>query len=65
MGKIWECKIGEADFDYHGADFPMRQAVREAYRQITGRDPVFLFSGWGAELTQSERDVVAAKEKTR
>lgn len=58
--QIWECKIGEVDAGLvpNGADLPMRMAVREAYRKITGREPDFLFSGWGAELTGDEREAV-------
>jgi len=55
--KIWNCKIGEvedADVPSRG-DQPMRQAVREAYKKLTGRDDVFLISGWGGELTPIER----------
>lgn len=65
MKKIWSCKIGEVDeqklrekFPHSGADGPMREAVERAYFELTGEDPVFLFSGWGAELTESERAVV-------
>ena len=36
----------------------MRQAVAEAYRKITGHEPDFIFSGWGAQLTEPERAVV-------
>lgn len=62
--KIWECKIGEVSPDKlpDGADFPMRQAIRKAYKEITGEDPIFLFSGWGAVLTEEERRVVENKE---
>lgn len=58
--KIWECKIGEVD-ELHvpkGGDQPMRQAVRKAYRELTGEEPTFIFSGWGAKLTDIERDTV-------
>lgn len=60
MNKIWTCKIGECVGDNlpHGADHPMREAVEKAYREITGRDPAFQFSGWGGELTEPERAVV-------
>lgn len=63
MKKIWSCKIGEVDGSLlpHGSDFPMRQAICEAYKDITGEDPKFIFSGWGAELTESER-IVADNE---
>lgn len=58
--KIWSCKIGEVHEDIlpKGSDLPMREAVAAAYRAITGQEPVFLFSGWAAELTESERAVV-------
>jgi len=36
----------------------MRQAVADAYKAQTGVEPVFIFSGWGASLTEAERAVV-------
>lgn len=58
--KIWGCKIGECvEGDLRpGVDEPMREAVTRAYRLITGKEPTFLFSGWGEKLTESERAVV-------
>lgn len=58
--KIWTCKIGECPDSTlpPGADAPMREAVARAYREITGRDPGFMFTGWGGELTEPERAVV-------
>lgn len=56
--KIWSCKIGEVDDVAQGADWPMRQAVSEAYQKLVGREPNFLFSGWGATLDECERAVV-------
>lgn len=58
--KIWQCKIGEVDASKlpSGADLPMRKAIARAYKEITGEDPQFIFSGWGAELTEDERAVV-------
>lgn len=56
---IWTCKIGETGRALpYGADLPMRRAVEAAYREITGDEPTFLFSGWGGELTDAERAVV-------
>lgn len=57
-GRIWSCKIGEVASTPQGADFPMRDAITKAYREVTGEEPVFIFSGWGAELTEGERAVV-------
>lgn len=57
--RIWSCKIGGPVGELPpGSDWPMRQAVAEAYRRITGCNPEFTFSGWGAELTEPERAVV-------
>lgn len=62
-GNIWHCKIGETDALLpNGADAPMRRAVARAYRELTGVDPEFIFSGWGQELTESERAVVEDRE---
>lgn len=64
--KIWECKIGiESDVELpFGADMPMRAAVRRAFIQITGKEPDFTFSGWGATLNQIERDIIDQKDRT-
>jgi hypothetical protein len=59
MAKIWYCKIGEIDTGLPpAADIPMREAVANAYHAVTGQDPDFLFSGWGAQLEERERAVV-------
>ena len=57
-GKIWACKIGETGRLPRGADASMRSAIRKAYVEMTGAEPDFIFSGWGAELTEPERAVV-------
>ncbi len=58
--KIWSCKIGEVAADKlpSGADSPLRTAVEEAYQKLTGQEADFCFSGWGAELDETERKVV-------
>jgi hypothetical protein len=58
--KIWTCKIGECGDSNlpNGADSPMRHAVEKAYREITGREPKFCFSGWGGHLDELERAMV-------
>lgn len=56
--KIWSCKIGETDVLPQGADHLMRNAVASAYYELTHKKPEFIFSGWGAELTEPERAVV-------
>ena len=56
--KIWTCKIGEAAEVPGGADEQMRRAVEAAYREVTGSESSFLFSGWGGKLNEGERAVV-------
>ena len=60
--RIWSCKIGQAANLPKGADLPMRDAVRDAYVKITGVEPDFLFSGWGASLDEWEKTVVENRE---
>lgn len=59
--KIWTCKIGRIDDPpvASGADLPMREAVARAYKEITGKDPGFIFSGWGSDLDATELEIVA------
>ena len=58
--RIWSCKIGETVMTSmpKGADGPMRAAVSKAFKELTGFEPDFVFSGWNAELTTGEREVV-------
>lgn len=61
--RIWSCKIGgDAGELPDGCDRPMREAIAKAYQAITGREPEFIFSGWAAQLTESERAVVENRE---
>ncbi len=60
--KIWTCKIGSAQALPPGADVPMRIAIQEAFRRLTGDYPEFTFSGWGGELTEEELAVVEDRE---
>ena len=60
--KVWTCSIGparasEVPFD---GDLPMRLAVQRAYKELTGRDAEFTFSGWGGEFSQAEQEYIAA-----
>ena len=56
--KVWQAKIGFAPWLPTGADLPMREAIERAFINLTGHTPEFIFSGWGAELTESELAVV-------
>ena len=63
--RIWECKIGGETGPESlppGSDMPMRSAIARAYRELTGYDPDFIFSGWDAALTDAERAVVEDDE---
>lgn len=64
---IWYCKVGTLhDIDLpDGADWPMRKAIRQAFADVTGQDDEFCFSGWSAELTESEIAVVENREPVR
>lgn len=57
---IWTVKIGIMGSAAlpSGADWPMRNAVEKAFKEVTGRDSEFAFSGWGAELTEPELAVI-------
>jgi len=55
---IWECKIGGIGRVPKGADGIMREVVERAFREIIGNNSAYCFSGWGGELTESERAVV-------
>ncbi len=61
---IWECKIGVlGEIQLRsGADGPMRDAVRETFIRLTGVEPEFIFSGWNAELGETELAVVEDRD---
>lgn len=63
--KIWGCKIGLANGEElpDGADAPMRQAVQKAFRELTGLDDLFCFSGWGTKLDEHEFDALTKVEQ--
>ena len=63
--QIWECKIGGIFGGLEpGSDAPMRAAVKEAFYQLTGLHAEFTFSGWGARLTPTEREVIESRRST-
>ena len=61
-GPVWECKIGLTKEKMaklpRGSDSPMREAVEQMFRNITGQDADFCFSGWGAELDDAQQWVI-------
>lgn len=56
--RVYSCKIGGTVALEPGAAGRMRNAIEQAYREITGREPEFMFDGWGDTLTEGERAVV-------
>lgn len=58
--RMWHCEIGEVDCGKipMGGDSPMRDAVAKAFKDLTGEDDVFIFSGWGNKLSEGRRAVV-------
>lgn len=61
---IWYCKVGSKNVNAvmpGGCDSPMRDAVEEEFKRITGDYPQFCFSGWGQELTAGEQAAVDNK----
>ena len=57
---VWTCKIGIRGTVpvSPGADLPMRRAVDDAFKAITGEHSEFIFSGWGGSLDECELAVV-------
>ena len=47
--EYWTCTVGPTTRDKlpDGCDFPMRQAVEDAFRKIVGTYSKHLWSGWG------------------
>jgi hypothetical protein len=62
--KTWHCWIGEVAASNlpSGADGHMREHVERAYRELLGRVPDFIFSGWGDPLPEPERAVHEDRE---
>lgn len=61
-GPTWDCKIGVTSDKtavlQGGADLPMRNAIAEEFERQTGMEPDFIFSGWGAKLSEMQRHIV-------
>ena len=36
----------------------MRKVIEDEFRKLTGRDPNFIFCGWGGELDSIEQEIV-------
>ena len=58
--RIWTCTIGGPVGDLpRQPDFTMRRAVFDAFRNLTGVDAEYCFSGWGrGALSRVERAIV-------
>lgn len=53
--EYWTCTIGPVRRSEipKGADSPMRAAVERAFKEITGRYPERLSSGWGCSVSMA------------
>jgi len=56
--EYWICIIGATNSKNlkHGADSPMRNAVKKAFEETTGHENEVCWSGWGSE--QEKVDIV-------
>ena len=62
--KVWQCKLvlpEDANLP-DGADLPMRQALQSACEELTGQQPIDIFSGWGGKLTKIEQRLVRSND---
>lgn len=59
--RYWICVIGPVAKEElpEGADFPMREVVRDAFEALIGRTDESCWSGWGLD-EQHVQDVMAA-----
>lgn len=65
--KVWTCKIGapvEANIP-SGGDGPMRKAVEAAFKELTGVESEFNFTGWGGALDEHEMAVIERRMPNR
>ena len=64
-GVVWSCKIGISPGTEvalpGGCDLPMREAVEKAFKEVTGLEEEFTFSGWGDKLNPGEQAVLDNK----
>lgn len=58
--EYWNCVIGPVKRSElpHGADFPLRWAVREKFEEMVGRDAEICSSGWG--MDEETKDVCSS-----
>lgn len=55
--EYWFCLIGQYDvnsYKAHGADYPLRMAVRDKFIDLTGKDCDVCASGWGIDQKRYE-----------
>jgi hypothetical protein len=54
--EYWFCLIGpiEKEKVHQGGDFPLRQAVKDAFERTTGEDAEMCSSGWGVDEEEAE-----------
>jgi hypothetical protein len=61
---VWQCTIGVLG-DHplpKGADEPMRLAIQRVFREVTGRESEFIFSGWNAVISPVQLAVIEDRD---
>lgn len=55
--RYWVCIIGETEWNDlpHGADLPMRNAIGEQFKKVTGHYAENNWSGWSADKKAVDR----------
>ncbi|MCP4251051.1 MAG: hypothetical protein GY778_28775 [bacterium] len=59
--RFWSCKMGPAPRPC--GDAPLREAAEIAFHRMFGCWPDVTFSGWGAALTRTEREIASQPRK--
>lgn len=63
---VWECAIGgrKPIIIPPGGDLPMRNAVEAAFREVTGQDAEWTYSGWGRKFTEKAMKLAPQRKRT-
>lgn len=62
--QTWTCTIGNVDGVEipNGGDAPMRRAVEQAFKAVTGEEHDACFSGWGDRFTLQQLSVISGNK---
>ena len=61
--EYWTCVVGPCESSKlpNGADFPMRQAIKQVVFNMTGEYPENVWSGWGCD--EDEKNAILNKKE--